>query len=144
MVEKFKLPNRNFAIFCENQMPRTQVIFYRAHDGSAPVLEWLRDLHDRDLKGWTHVRARIQLLAELGYELRRPAADYVDEGIYELRAKHGHVQFRILYFFHGRAVAVLAHSLTKEDDLPKADIDRARKRKQAFEANPRKHKYEEE
>ena len=27
---------------------------------------------------------------------------------YELRAKHGRVNYRILYFFHGRNVAVLA------------------------------------
>jgi phage-related protein len=94
------------------------------------------------LKGWTHVRARIQLLAEFGHELRRPAADYLDEGIYELRAKHGHVQFRILYFFHGKAVAVLAHSITKEDVIPKAELERAKKRKQSFEANPKKHTYE--
>jgi len=82
------------------------------------------------------------MLAQFGHELRRPAADYLRDGIYELRAKQGHVQYRILYFFHQRQVAILAHSLTKEDTIPVADIERAIKRKNLFESNPRKHIYE--
>ncbi|MDJ0617453.1 MAG: hypothetical protein QNJ63_12035 [Calothrix sp. MO_192.B10] len=34
----------------------------------------------------------VNLLAAAGYELRRPAADYLRSGIYELRAKHRRVQ----------------------------------------------------
>ena len=65
-------------------------------------------------------------------------------GIYELRAKQGHVQYRLLYFFHSRQVAILAHSLTKEDAVPDVDIERAIKRKKLFEANPKVHTYESE
>jgi phage-related protein len=80
----------------------------------------------------------------LGYELRRPATDFLRDGIYELRAKHGHVQYRILYFFHNRNVAVLAHSLTKGDAIPSVEIERALKRKRQFEHNPEKHTYAED
>src|SRR5690348_14564862 len=75
-------------------------------------------------------------------KLRRPAADYLRDGIYELRAKQGHVQYRILYFFHERKVAILAHSLTKEAAIPPVEIERAIKRKKLFESNPRKYTYE--
>ena len=95
-------------------------------------------------KAWAHCRARIEMLAQFGHELRRPAADYLRDGIYELRAKQGHVQYRILYFFHGRQVAILAHSLTKEDSTPAAEIERAIKRKALFESNPRRYTYEAE
>jgi phage-related protein len=74
--------------------------------------------------------AVIRRLAFLGYELRRPQADYLRDGIYELRAKKGRVNYRVLYFFHGRNAALLAHALTKEDVVPDADIDRALVRKQ--------------
>jgi hypothetical protein len=47
-----------------------------------------------------------------------------------------------LYFFHERQVAILAHSLTKEDTIPAIDIERAIKRKKLFESNPAKHTYE--
>ena len=123
-------------------MPRTQVAFYQDADGQAPVVNWLRQLMETNEKAWAHCRARIELLAQFGHELRRPAADYLRDGIYELRAKQGHVQYRILYFFYERQVAILAHSLTKEDTIPATDIERAIERKKLFESNPRKHTYE--
>ena len=69
--------------------------------------------------------------------------DLLRDGIYELRAKKGHVNYRLLYFFHGRNVAIVAHDLTKEGVVPVADIDRAVRRKQAFEAKPERHTYRE-
>lgn len=125
-------------------MPGTYVAFYQEADDEAPVVNWLHELMRTNEKAWAHCRARIELLAQLGHELRRPAADYLRDGIYEPRAKQGHVQYRILYFFHGRQVAILAHSLTKEDAIPPAEIERAIKRKKLFESNPRKHTYEAE
>ena len=83
------------------------------------------------------------MLRDLSHELRRPAADFLREGVYELRAKQGRVQYRILYFFHGRNVAILAHSLTKEGAIPAVDMERALKRKRLFEASPEVHTYEE-
>ena len=125
-------------------MPRTQVAFYQEADGEPPVVNWLRELLRTNERAWSNCRARIELLAQSGHELRRPAADYLRDGIYELRAKQGHVQYRLLYFFHGRQVAILAHSLTKEDKIPDVDIERAIKRKKLFEANPKEHTYESE
>src|SRR5438874_12408103 len=111
-------------------MPTTQVVFYRDVDGHAPVVNWLQELLKTNEKAWTNCRARIELLAQSGHELRRPAADYLRDGIFELRAKQGHVQYRILYFFHGRQAAILAHSLTKERSIPEVDINRAINRKE--------------
>lgn len=80
-----------------------------------------------------------------GYELRRPAADYLTDGIYELRAKHIRVQYRILYFFYGQNVAILAHAITKEEEaVPAIDLERAIRRKRLFEENPEAHTYVEE
>ena len=107
-------------------------------------MNWLRELLRTNERAWSNCRARIELLAQFGHELRRLAADYLRDGIYELRAKQGHVQYRLLYFFHGRQVAILAHSLTKEDKVPDVDIERAIKRKKLFEARPKEHTYESE
>ena len=120
------------------------MIFFRSEDGTAPVLEWLKELRVENPKAWANCRARIALLSQFGHELRRPAADFLREGIHELRAKQGHVQYRMLYFFHGRTVAVLAHSLTKEDAIPPADIERALRRKWQFETDPKEHTYAED
>lgn len=125
-------------------MPATRVIFYCEADGESPVVEWLLRLRKENAKAWANCRAQIERLAVFGHELRRPAADFLRDGIYELRAKSGHVQYRMLYFFHGRNVAVLAHALTKEEKVPPLDIERALRRKALFEAKPVEHTYEED
>lgn len=123
-------------------MPKTLVSFYKEADGESPVVDWLRGLLQSNARAWSNCRARLELLARFGHELRRPAADYLRNGVYELRIKEGHVQYRPLYFFHGRQVAILTHCLAKEDKVPDADIERAIKRKKLFEANPEAHIYE--
>lgn len=126
-------------------MPETKVVFYQGLDGKAPVLEWLKTLLRQDRKGYANCIARIRQLASVGYELRRPAADYLRDGVYELRAKHVRVQYRILYFFSGQNVAILAHAITKAgDQVPNIEIEQAIKRKLQFEANPAVHTYVEE
>ena len=96
-----------------------------------------------DSQAYAKCAAIIERLAEAGHELRRPTADLLRAGIHELRARKGRVNYRILYFFRGRNVAILAHGLHKEDVVTPADIERALKRKAAFEANPDKHTYRE-
>jgi phage-related protein len=76
----------------------------------------------------------------LGHELRRPNADYLRDGIHELRVKRGRVNYRVLYFFHGQNVALLAHALTKEREVPAREIDRAVERKRRYEKSPFKHR----
>jgi hypothetical protein len=73
-------------------VPEIRIVFYKDEDGEVPVLEWLRHLLKENRKGYANCTGRINLLAASGYELRRPAADYLRDGIYELRAKHVHVQ----------------------------------------------------
>jgi hypothetical protein len=121
-------------------MPKTQVVFYREADRTAPVLEWFDGL---PAKAKDKCRIRIQRLSEKGHELRRPEADLLRDGIYELRVGFQHVNYRILYFFHGRVAAILAHGLTKEDRVPAAAIDAALKRKQMYEQDPKIHTFEE-
>lgn len=124
-------------------MPRTNVYFYLELDKTVPVLDWLQQLRRQDRRGYAKCIVRIQRLAQEGHALRRPEADYLRDGIYELRARQGHVNYRILYFFHGQNVVILAHGLTKEGVLPDTDIERACRRKEAFEKSPQVHLYEE-
>ena len=125
-------------------MPETRVLFYCDEDGTAPVLEWLTELTRRQRKVAENCLVRIETLRQLGHELRRPIADYLEDGIYELRTRHRKVQYRILYFFHGQNVAILAHGLTKEKEVPKGDIALAVQRKERFERDPAKYTYREE
>jgi len=122
-------------------MPKTNVIFYKEDDGSVPILEWLDSLQEKALDKCT---VRIERLKELGHELRRPEADFLRDGIYELRIGLQHVNYRMLYFFHGRTAAVVSHGLVKEAEVPAKEIEKAVERKRKFEKNPKTHAYEEE
>ncbi len=86
--------------------------------------------------------SRLERLAQLGHELRRPEADYLEEGIYELRWRFQSVNYRLLYFFHGRAAIVLSHGFTKEDRIPPREIDRALRHKVKYMRNPLAHSQE--
>ena len=123
-------------------MPPTQVFFFQ-DERDIPVRNWLQELRRTDKRVYAKCVARIRLLAQLGHELRRPLADYLEEDIYELRIRRGRGNYRILYFFHGQNIAILAHGLVKEDVIPQADLTRAIKRKEAFLKDPEKHTYEE-
>jgi len=125
-------------------MPRTQLIFFKEGDGTVPVRDWLVELKRRNRRAFAKCVVRVRRLAELGHDLRRPEADLLRDGIYELRVREGRVNYRLLYFFHGRNVSILAHALTKEDQVPKTDIERAVRRKAAFESDPGTHSHEED
>lgn len=52
------------------------------------------------------------------------------------------MNYRILYAFVGRNVAILLHALAKEGYLPDADIGRAQERWRLATANPPAHIHE--
>ena len=117
-------------------MPRVEVVFFREEDGTIPLKEWFDDLLPKAL---VKCRVRLGRLAELGHELRRPEADILRDGIYELRVGLQGMNYRMLYFFHGREAVVVTHGLTKEDKVPEKDIKLALERKKAFGRSPKKH-----
>ena len=117
-------------------MPPAELLIFHEANGRIPLLDWLDVL---PAKARAKCLNYMRLLATSGHELRRPAADFLRDGIYELRAKAGTVQYRILYFFHGRNVAVLAHGCTKEGLVDPVDIRRAMECRLKFEANPKRH-----
>ncbi len=121
-------------------MPATTVHMYAEADGTSPVLDWFKELERRDQRALFACMARVRLLAAMGHELRRPHADMLRDGIYELRARVGRMNYRILYFFHGKDIAVVAHGLTKEQGVPNTDIDRAVERRKRYEKDPEKHR----
>lgn len=55
-------------------MPKIKVILYKSQDGLIPVLEWLNSLPEKVV---SKCLMRINRLHELGFEIRRPEADYL-------------------------------------------------------------------
>ncbi|MDH5643602.1 MAG: type II toxin-antitoxin system RelE/ParE family toxin [Gemmatimonadota bacterium] len=120
-------------------MPKAKVVFFASARGNAPVLDWMDGL---ELSVQIKLLTKIEMLKERGHELRRPQADFLHAGIYELRAQQRRVQYRILYFFD-RSTAVLTHGLTKTTRIPAKDIDLTIKRRAEYDKDPEKHTYQE-
>jgi len=124
-------------------VPKTSILLYQEKEGDSPIVDWLCELKKTNRKGFAQCVGRISQLESTGYELRRPSADYLQDGIYELRAKHLKVQYRIFYFFHGQNVAILSHGIIKEQSaVPDSEIEQAIRRKQKFVENPEAHTYQ--
>lgn len=123
-------------------MTRIGIRFFQRDDGICPLLDWLDAIKPR--KAMAKVLARIQVLVELGQDIRRPHADYLEDGIYELRERYIKVQYRMLFFFSGQGEAVITHGFTKPDAaVDKREIRRAIEYREAFLRDPEKHTYHE-
>ncbi len=114
-------------------MPPTPVVFFRESDGSVPLLEWFLGLPE---KAQDKCLVRLERLRLLGHELRRPEADYLRDGIHELRVTVFGVHYRMLYFFHRNKAIVVSHGIVKQREVPSREIDRAIRRRTLFDRDP--------
>jgi len=119
-------------------MPRTNIVIYKGEDGAVPLIEWLKS---QTPKVQDKCIALVELLASKGHELRRPYADYLDGGIYELRPTVKHVQYRILYCFVGRNIVLLTNGLVKTKKIPARQIHKAIEYRDKFVENPQRHSH---
>lgn len=118
-------------------MPEIEVVIF-AEKNKVSLLEWLDEIPAR---ARDKCIVKIERLTQFGYELRRPEADILRDGIYELRTSLQGVQYRILYFFHIKT-GVLSHGIIKKgNEVPPVEIDYAIERKNKFSQNPEKHTY---
>ena len=116
-------------------MPQSEIVFFK--EGETVLFdEWLNTL---PLKVQAKCLSQLRLLRSQGHELRRPIADFLRDGIYELRPTYQGVNYRILYFFSGKNVVVISHGISKEAEVPANEIDRAIVRKKKYQANPQAH-----
>ena len=119
-------------------MPQTEIIFYQDAKGRAPLLSWLDGLRDKVVdKGI----AKITLLEKQGNELRFPNCKNIDGDIWALRFKRRKVNYRILYAFCGRNVVLLTNGTTKEKQIPRTEIERAKRYLADYRSNSERHTY---
>ena len=124
-------------------MPPIKVVFFKDPDNVAPAKIWLDEIVvKRDRRIAAKLELRIEMLRNEGRNLRRPISDYLRDGIYELRAKLGAVNYRLLYFFEG-SCAVISDGCTKEARIPTREIEIAIGNKQLFKTDPEKYTFKE-
>jgi phage-related protein len=103
------------------------IYYFVDERGDKPVEEFIRSLPAKER---VKIFAYIMELKNQGHNLRRPIADYIGNGIYELRPKSN----RVFYFFFLKDSAVLMHAIRKKrDKVPGGDLKLCIKRKEQVE-----------
>ncbi|MGO9122523.1 MAG: type II toxin-antitoxin system RelE/ParE family toxin [Desulfomonilaceae bacterium] len=115
-----------------------RVVFYQEEE-KVPTQEWL-DKRSKDEQDACY--ERLELLRDYGYEIWFPAAEHLEDGIWELRARVRKVRLRMLYFFHERETAVVTHGFHKDSQkVPPIEIRRAKQKRMRFQENPESHSF---
>jgi hypothetical protein len=98
-------------------------------DGRCQVLDFVRK-HGQKFEA--RYFAYVDQLAEKGPTLPRPLADYLKDGIHELRLKHKG-QIRILCFFVYHNYIVMSHAFVKKESaVPCHEIAKAIKNREKY------------
>ena len=107
-----------------------EIKFYESADGQVPVRDFLDGL---DIKMRQKMLRSIMALQEMGYSLRMPLSEFLEDGIFELRAQAGNNISRVLYFFMLGNQAVLTHGFIKKTQkTPAREIKRAKKMRDEY------------
>lgn len=102
-----------------------EIHFYTLSDGTSPVKDFLDSL---DIKMRAKMVWTINLLKNNGTNLRLPYSEFLEDGIFELRAKQGSNITRVLYFFFDGKKVVLTNGFVKKTQkTPKKQIALAKK-----------------
>ena len=107
-----------------------KVLFYQKADGTEPAKAFLNSL---DKKMRAKMVRTIETLQNNGTDLREPYSKYLEDGIFELRAKVGSDISRVLYFFFiGQSVVLTNGFVKKTQKTPVREIALAKKYRRDF------------
>ena len=108
-----------------------KVVYYKTGREELPFKEFIDKV---DIKARVKIRKHVALLSIEGPNLKRPYADYLRDGIHELRIKFSPNEYRFLYFFFQRTDIVITHGFVKKTDkVLESEIIKALKYKEDYE-----------
>ena len=99
-----------------------RVKYYEKRDGQCPTRDFLDSLTNEEL---ARMDRQIGRLKRFGPELKRPAAGYLRDKIWELRARWHKVQLRILYWRDVQQFILGPGIKKKSRRVPDSEIDKA-------------------
>ena len=100
-----------------------EIKFYESADGQVPVRDFLDGL---DIKMRQKMLRSIMALQEMGYSLRMPLSEFLEDGIFEVRVIVGKDSSRVLYFFLEEKRIVFTNGFKKKTQkAPKREIETA-------------------
>lgn len=107
------------------------VDFYEKENGEAPAEDFIRSL---DAKMKAKIFRIVDMLEENGPTVRLPHSEYLEDGIFEIRAKQGSDISRVLYFFCiGRKIILTNGFVKKTQKTPPKELALAKQYRADYE-----------
>lgn len=105
--------------------------YYKTEGGNSPVEEWLLSLQTKQFEKCLWVLRLIEELDRVPLEYFKKMESTDD--LWEVRVQFGNNIFRILSFFDGPRLVMLANGFTKKTQkTPRREIDLAEQRKKDY------------
>ena len=106
-------------------MANFSVNYYDTADGCYPAEEFILS---QDIKMRAKIFRILELLEDKGNMLRMPYSEYLEDGIFQIRAQIGNDITRVLYFFIADKEIILTNGFVKKtEETPPAEIKVAKK-----------------
>ena len=115
-------------------MSTLQAVYYRAADGSEPVREFIAGLDPKCRAALMRQIDRLNDLSDAMPHLPFPHSSQVAGELRELRCHMGSDHYRVLYRRSGQLIVLLNAFPKTTGKLPRAEIETAQKRWEAFKA----------
>lgn len=111
-------------------MSKFKAEFYENESGTKPAKEFILS---QDIKMKTKLFGLVDILEQYGNQLRGPYSKYLEDGIFELRAKVGSDISRVLYFFYYEGRIIITNGFVKKTQkTPPSEIKKAKQCRKDF------------
>lgn len=100
------------------------LIFWKSNTGNEPVREWLKGMAAEARKA---VGDDLRYVQE-NWPLGKPHVDGFGDGLYEVRARHDKMNYRVLFCIEDDTMILLHGFIKKTPKTPAADVALARRR----------------
>lgn len=115
---------------------------YQEKPGEVPFLDFVAALKPGEKAA---VTASLELLKEMGHLLRPPHNEHLGDRIYYLRILASDGTYRLFYWPFGKGIVILGHGFSKKTRAcPAGEINRVRRMRDRFLADPEAHTYKED
>ena len=105
--------------------------YYKSEGGNSPIEDWLLSLQTKQFEKCMWVLRLIEELERIPREYFQKMESTDD--LWEIRIQFGNNIFRILSFFDGQKLIILANGFTKKDQkTPRREIELAHQRKKDY------------
>lgn len=108
-----------------------EIVFFTKTDGSQPAREFIDSL---SVKMRAKILKILVMLQEYGGQVRMPYSEFLQDGIFQIRAQQEGNITRVLYFFNDGHKIILTNGFTKKTPkTPVAEIEKAKRYKAEYE-----------